>query len=189
LHFGHTFLACRRGLAMSQSKKPSRSRISLAAALRAAGESWEQIGQAVGRSAERVRHWPKRYTEEWGGAFRAAESHLMADVATEAKHHLRALMRSKAESIQLNAVLGALKLRHLEREREYRIDAAAAAAKPEIDPDLLAFIEHVRTANDEELKALNGQLKDQESEMIEERTTESQRTQREENTERIRNSI
>src|SRR5260221_6478170 len=53
--------------------------IAEAAALRAAGQSWETIGTAVNRHADTVRRWPDRYRDEWCRTYRAVEAQLIAD--------------------------------------------------------------------------------------------------------------
>ena len=77
--------------------------IAEAAALRAAGQSWETIGAAVDRHADTVRRWPDRYRDEWCRTYRAVEAQLTADAATEARAILRAMLRDKRGKYRLGA--------------------------------------------------------------------------------------
>src|SRR5438094_2413957 len=109
--------------------------IAVAATMRAAGQPWEEIAAKVGRSAGRIRDWPRTYPADWARHFRAAETHLLADVAIEARQRLRLLMRSKDEWVQLRAVTRALTMRDRDREREFKLEAAAVS--PENDRETL----------------------------------------------------
>src|SRR5438876_8670959 len=98
-----TLLPLTSATAMSRPLEPPIALIAVAASMRAAGEAWETIARKVDRSADRVRHWPRLYADEWSHHFRAAETHMLADAATEARQRLRTLLRSDKEWVALAA--------------------------------------------------------------------------------------
>ncbi len=145
---------------MTDSSRPPEALLARAAAMRAAGESWQKVARAVGRSAERVRHWPREYPEEWNRAYRETETHFLADAAVESRQALRLLLRSKQEWVQLAAAQQMLKGRLVERVlalKSEHVAAKAAEAPRGVAPDdraLAAFINQVRSVSDEELDKL-----------------------------------
>lgn len=52
-----------------------------AAHLRACGATWAEVGQAVNKSGETVRHWPERYPREWATANQGAAEAVRGMVA------------------------------------------------------------------------------------------------------------
>jgi hypothetical protein len=137
--------------AMDNTPLPPSALIAVAAAMRAAGESWEAIAKKVGRSAERVRHWPRLYADEWSRHFRAAETHLLADAGTEARQKLRLLLRSDKEWVQLAAAQQMMTARLTERARELKLAAGQSGQAQEQDRVVSAFVKEVRNMSDEEL--------------------------------------
>ena len=121
--------------------------IARAAALRAAGNTWEAVGAAVDRHAETVRHWPDRYPDQWGRAYRAVESQLIADAATEARATLRLMLRAKKGKYRLGAAVQLLKTRDVDRLREARIMADRPA-----DQDAQKILDELRSMSDTDLE-------------------------------------
>ena len=124
--------------------------ITVAATLRAAGERWDDIARKVNRSAGRVRDWPRVYPAEWARHYRAAETRVFAEITIEARHHLIGLLRSTDEGIKLRAVIDTLKLRGVDRDREFKAEVAAV---PDADPELLAYVSQIRDMSDAEAAA------------------------------------
>jgi hypothetical protein len=94
------------------------SLIAIAAAMRAAGKSWELIGEAVDRHADTVRRWPERYPIPWGQTYRSVESQLIADAASEARTTLRIMLRAKQARFRIAAATQLLKSRDANRAGE-----------------------------------------------------------------------
>jgi hypothetical protein len=97
--------------------------IALAASLRAAGETWEQIGAKLGRGASRVRHWPREHARKWARHYRRAETVLLADAAAEARQALRVLLRAGDDKLRLTAALNLLRVRQAELARDKKLRA------------------------------------------------------------------
>jgi hypothetical protein len=51
-------------------------RIRLAVELRAAGATWETVGQRLGRDSSTCRRWPSRYRAEWEALQKLASQYL-----------------------------------------------------------------------------------------------------------------
>ena len=130
------------------SSKTQTALVSMAAALRAAGETWEAIGVKVGRSAETVRQWPSRHPDDWARHYRRAETHLVADAACEARQALRLFIRSKTEKTALAAAMHVFNARQRERDRELDREAAAPPAQ---DQEAVHFVQQLKSIDDEEL--------------------------------------
>ena len=77
--------------------------LSQAAELRAAGQTWETVAAAVGRSAETVRRWPKQHPKLWLRCLRDAETQLLRDATAESVHTLRKQLRSEDEKASRDA--------------------------------------------------------------------------------------
>jgi hypothetical protein len=122
-----------------------------AAALRAAGKSWDAIGHAVDRAAETVRRWREHYPAEWGRYYLEAETYALTDAALEGQLALRSLLRSKNENSIFKAGNSLLRARLAERQRELK--AVAATASPE-SADQGLFLERVKEMSDEELNEM-----------------------------------
>ena len=63
-----TQIHCQGGHIMpTRSRNPEKieALLTQAAELRAAGQTWETVAAAVGRSAETVRRWPKQHPKLW----------------------------------------------------------------------------------------------------------------------------
>jgi hypothetical protein len=105
---------------MARQQPPSDDLLALAAELRVAGVSWEEIARRVRRAVSSVRQWPSHYAARWHRFRMAAEQQQLADATVESIHTLRRLLRSKDEKtcreaaaklIQYRAASGRLRRR------------------------------------------------------------------------------
>ena len=69
---------------MATNNPPSEAVLRKAVELRAAGNSWDAVGAAVGFAAETVRKWPMKYPARWRKAARAAETRTLMEATAEA---------------------------------------------------------------------------------------------------------
>ena len=125
--------------------------IAEAAALRAAGQSWETIGAAVDRHADTVRRWPDRYRDEWCRTYRAVEAQLRADAAIEARTTLRAMLRDKRGKYRLGAATQLLK----SRDHTLTAEAAPADVDPPVSRECELFYQELNAMSEEELDRMN----------------------------------
>ena len=133
---------------MSELVPPPESLIATAAALRATGESWENVGAAVDRHADTVRRWPDRYPAEWARTYRRVEMQQVADAAHEARIILRAMLRDKRGKYRLGA---ATQLLHF-RSHAWRAEREPG---PEVDETVVREAEafrELRSMSDEDLE-------------------------------------
>jgi len=84
-------------------KEMSPGLLAIAAEMRAAGASWERIGEQVGRHPDNCRHWPMRYPATWHQLYRDAEIRHIATGGSEGLAALRLLLRKGSERAQLAA--------------------------------------------------------------------------------------
>jgi hypothetical protein len=167
---------------MNALQTPSDALIADAAALRAAGQSWEAIGEVVDRHADTVRRWPDRYPDRWIPTYRAVESQLTADAANEARAILRMMLRDKRGKLRLGAAAQLLKWRIHTCEKEI---VSATGELSYRDKKDLQLLEQMRQMSDEELEryinrcmrdknmlpASNGEVAAEPAEPDDERTT------------------
>ncbi len=88
---------------MAQFKPPPDSLLNRAAELRAAGQAWEAVAEAVGRTVKTVRGWPEAYPEKWADLLRKAEARLVSEATAESVHTLRMQLRSDDEKASRDA--------------------------------------------------------------------------------------
>jgi hypothetical protein len=107
---------------MSANARPPEALVAHAATLRAAGKDWDDIAKQIGRSAGRIRHWPREYAAVWKRSFREANLDIVSLAATEAVVTFRRLMRCDDPKIALAAAdklaQYLVKLRDLEKDQE-----------------------------------------------------------------------
>src|SRR5262245_16969790 len=120
---------------MSANSRPPETLVATAAALRAAGEAWDNIAKEIGRSSARIRHWPREYPDDWNRAFRHAENQILRQAANEAVHTLRRLMRSDDEKIARGAANDLLNYRLKVRELARRERADQPPPEPPKPPE------------------------------------------------------
>jgi hypothetical protein len=122
--------------------------MTLAADLRAAGNSWEAIAVKVLREPRTCRGWPVRYPEVWRRLYDEAVDQFLDEAGDEATFYLRKLLRAtdpKDPWLQQNtAKFLAAQRRQARRERR----AAAAPAGPPGDwAPYLAYLEKLSDAD------------------------------------------
>jgi len=88
---------------MPRQQPPSANIFASAAELRVLGATWEAVGKEVRRAARTVRHWPRKYPDQWTAAVIEAERQLASHVDCESVHTLRRLLHSQDEKIRWQA--------------------------------------------------------------------------------------
>jgi predicted Zn-dependent protease len=125
--------------------------MTLAADLRAAGNSWDAIAVKVEREPRTCRGWPVRYPEVWQRLYDEAVDRFLEEAGDEATFYLRRLLRAsdpKDPWLQQNtAKFLATQRREARRERR----AAAAQAGP--PGDWTPYLSYLETLSDAQLKA------------------------------------
>jgi hypothetical protein len=122
--------------------------ITLAAELRAAGNSWVKVAEQVKRGAETCRQWPRLYPELWRRLYREAIGQRTAEAAVEAQLYLRRLVRHEDPRISLRAA------ELLQRGWEDHMDREDRTERP--DPDWVAaeiaeFAKYLKGMTDDQL--------------------------------------
>jgi hypothetical protein len=126
--------------------------LAAAVEMKAAGASWEQIADRVGRRPDTCRRWPARYPHDWRRLFRVAERQLIAEAGAESVLMLRQLLRSDDDKVRRDAARALVTLRERQRLAE------EAPGEPTDDPGrVTAFLEGM---NDVELCAIADELRD-----------------------------
>jgi len=67
-----------------------------AAHLKVDGKTWAEIGEAVSRDEETVRHWPYKRADEWNKALVIAIDSALGTIESEALIVARAMLRGKS---------------------------------------------------------------------------------------------
>jgi hypothetical protein len=109
-------------------------RLAAAAALRAAGSSWEAVAERLGRSPAACRRWPVRYRAHWDYLYAVAEDRLAAELRAESQAVLRVQLRLDDTKEKRDAAKGLLAATRRSR--------TAAPPPPPADP-LLSLVEHL----------------------------------------------
>jgi hypothetical protein len=76
---------------MSRSTRPLPFEIAQAAILHAAGLDWDRIAGELGRSAARIRRWPREFNDSWKLIYLFAQLRFVLEAALEAERVLRNL--------------------------------------------------------------------------------------------------
>jgi hypothetical protein len=140
---------------MKNARRQNCSLIAMAAYLRAAGKSWEEIATAIGRSADRIRKWPRWYAEDWCRYFHQAEHQFLSEVAIEVRLLLRKLARSESEETQLAVCALVLKSRFNELAKmAFQPPEKPADPNAELTREKAAFIQEIDNMSDDELAAM-----------------------------------
>jgi hypothetical protein len=137
---------------MDTLSEPLTTLIATAAELRAVGLCWADVAKKVNRSAERVRRWPHEYPDHWRRCYADAERLTLADIASEARHYLRQLIRSTNENIQLKAIQQSIKVRETDRAREFEANSGASGAATASQAEIETYIRDARRLSNEELR-------------------------------------
>ncbi|MFL5329077.1 MAG: hypothetical protein ACJ8C4_09180 [Gemmataceae bacterium] len=88
---------------MKTPSPPVARLVAEAAELRAAGFSWDSVGQKVQRSARCCGRWPKKYPALWNRLYAAALRHHRETAAGVAVSILRNLLGSETETMRRDA--------------------------------------------------------------------------------------
>jgi hypothetical protein len=124
--------------------------MTVAAELRATGNSWEAVGLQVQRSPRTCREWPLRYPDAWKRLYLDAEDAVIAEASSEAMFYLRKLLRAgdpKDPWLQQNTAKFLATHRREARSQEV---ACAPAAVP---GHWVPFIAYLETLSDDQAHA------------------------------------
>jgi hypothetical protein len=115
----------------------------LAAELRAAGATWEMIGEKVKRHPNVVVRWTSVYRDEWQQLLRDAEERVARLGTHETRSTMRTLLRHEDLKIRLGAADQLTKLLRVELAQRKPADSKQ---------DLTNLLAHVEEMSDEELE-------------------------------------
>ena len=137
---------------MADSPEPALAAlIARAAEMRAEGETWQTVADAVGRSRLTVQKWPKQHAKRWTKLFARAEASLLKDASSEAVHTLRKLLRSKIPKVQQDSAQKLLVLREARTKTgRARVGRTGGSAVPEVR-GLVEYLEGLSDARFREL--------------------------------------
>jgi transcriptional regulator with XRE-family HTH domain len=124
-----------------------------AADLRAAGNAWEAVADAVGLSPGAVRRWPQKYPAPWRAALEEATRRTLAEATAEAVTMLRRQLRSPNEKAVREAAQQLVQIRvALDKARPPKGKTPSAASA---DPPAYAqrLVNYVRGLTHEQLAA------------------------------------
>ena len=133
---------------MPRPQKRTLELLAQAAELRAGGQSWPQVGDKVGRDAETVRGWPRRYPADWERLYREAARHSTQLIHAMARAVLHNLLLARDDKTRLAAIDRAVKF----KEPPPAADPAAPPS-PE-DRDLLERLAYVKSLSDDQFRQL-----------------------------------
>lgn len=140
---------------MTNPSTKTKRMIRTAARMRAEGHSWKVVGEKLGRKADSLRNWPKRYRVIWSKAFLEAEASVMKDISSEARLVMQKMLRSADEKQQYSAAKVLMQARDTQRKLEKQSAKAAKAASAAgfqitgtqpVDEMLLLLIEYLRAS-------------------------------------------
>ncbi len=114
----------------------------LAAELRAAGATWETIGEKLKRHPNLVIRWTSLYREDWQRLSREAEARIAQQGTNESRAAMRLMLRHKNSKVRIRAVDQLTKLLRAEQARAKPADAHT-------DPS--TFLSHLEEMSDDEL--------------------------------------
>src|SRR5262245_57593068 len=86
---------------MHITSEKTRRDMEAAAELRAAGATWETIGEVLGRKPFVLTRWARVYRDGWRGFLRYAEDRLLQQCDSDARTKLRALLRHESSRVRL----------------------------------------------------------------------------------------
>jgi hypothetical protein len=113
-----------------------------AAELRAAGATWETIGEVLGRKPFVLTRWARVYRDDWRGFLRYAEDRVLGQVSSEARTKLWALLRHESSRVRMKAA---------EQYMRQRLAENAAQRPPAHGGELAAFLAEIDKMSDAEL--------------------------------------
>ena len=82
----------------------TRTLLTVAAELRAAGASWEAVASKVRRQPRTCKSWPNRFRDDWLDLYRDAQARRFQETSEEAHALLRNTMRSQDMKVRLKAI-------------------------------------------------------------------------------------
>jgi hypothetical protein len=112
-----------------------------AAELRAAGATWETIGESLGRHAFVMTRWARVYRDDWQRLLNDAQDRALRQRDAEARAKLRGLLRHESSRIRLATADQLLRQRLAEKAAETPADLRAARAAFLADLDQMSDAE------------------------------------------------
>jgi HEAT repeat protein len=113
-----------------------------AAELRAAGATWETIGEVLGRREFVLTRWARVYGDDWQRLLREAEERAVRQRSSESRAKLRAMLRHESSRVRLAAADNLVRQRLAEKATE---------TPPDHRVELAALVEQVEQMTDAEL--------------------------------------
>jgi hypothetical protein len=105
--------------------------LTAAAALRAAGASWEAVAARLNRSAATCRCWPCYYRSIWDELYRKAEADYLDEVRAEARCVLRSQLR--LEDVKEKRDAAKTLLTHADRNRDRNADRQVESIEAHVE--------------------------------------------------------
>jgi len=143
---------------MVARKEPTDETLGRAAEMRAAGTSWEKIGEEVGRAADTVRRWPSIYRIRWQRMFARAEHVLLTEATAEAVLTLRRQLRSEDEKTAREAAQKLVQLRIAFKRRRKSASGASHNRLPADISDGRRIANHLGGLTDVQIEQLLADL-------------------------------
>ncbi len=128
---------------MHIASEKTRRDMEAAAELRAAGATWETIGEVLGRKPFVLTRWARVYRDDWQQYLRDAEERALGPLSSEARAKLRALLRHESSRVRLKAA---------DQYVRRRLAENAAQRPPDPQAELAAYLAEVEQMTDEELE-------------------------------------
>jgi hypothetical protein len=128
---------------MHVPSEKTRRDMEAAAELRAAGATWETIGEVLGRKPFVLTRWARVYRDEWRGYLRYAKERALQQVNSEARMKLQALLRHESSHIRMKTAVQYLREQLAEN---------ATRRPPDPQLELADFLAKIEKMSDEELQ-------------------------------------
>jgi len=139
---------------MPKQPPPSDDLFARAAEVRAAGATWEAVGEEVGRAARTVRRWPRMYADRWFAAFIQAERNMASQADCESVLTLRRLLLSHDEKVRWHAAK-ALIARRIERDKiSLKTPAQPQRALSSAAAEIIAYLDELPDAELADIAAI-----------------------------------
>ena len=121
----------------------TRRDMEMAAELRAAGATWETIGEQLVRQPTLLIRWTRVYREDWERYRHSAERRLARQTSDESRSVLRGLLRSTSARVRRMAA---------DKFTRHRLEQKAKEMPPDLHVEHSAYIAYLEEMSDEQLE-------------------------------------